>query len=121
MKTLNKTIITLTLAVPVLAFSLSSQAASASYIENALVDICEAAQTNKILKLKSTIKSYGLKYKTVASKVMCNGDDIVTFSQKNGAFDTAAKLQDSIPGTVITDIADEKETILINDNYANNL
>ena len=122
MTTIKTTFIALAIALPVLAFSLPSQSASMTYMETALVDICEAAQSNKVYKLKSTIKSYGLKDRTVALKVMCNGDDIITFSEKNGAIKTAAKLQKSIGDLAITDInIAEKETSAIEANsYANN-
>lgn len=36
---------------------------------------------------------------------MCNGDDIITFAQKNDAIKTAAKLQKSIGDVNITDLA----------------
>lgn len=105
MTTIKTTLIALATAVPALAFSLPSQAATMSYMETALVDVCKAAQSNKVFKLKSTIKSYRLQDKTVALKVMCNGDDIITFAEKHGANKTAAKLQESIGGVSITDVA----------------
>jgi len=36
---------------------------------------------------------------------MCNGDDIITFAEKNGATKTAAKLQKSTGEVNITDLA----------------
>jgi hypothetical protein len=105
MTTIKTTLIALATAVPALAFSLTSQATSMSYMDTALVEVCKAAQSNKVFKLDSTIKSYRLQNKTVALKVMCNGDDIITFSEKNGATKTAAKLQKSIGEVSITDVA----------------
>ena len=97
MTTFKTTLIALATAVPVLAFSIPSHAAASSAdVETALVEICEAAQSNKVHKLNSTLKSYGLQHKKVALKVVCNGDDIITFSEKHGAVQTAAKLQQSI-------------------------
>lgn len=105
MTTLKNTLIAITIAAPVLAFSLPSQSAPTHYVETALVDICKAAQSNKVHKLQSTVRSYGLQYKTVASKVMCNGDDIITFSEKNGATKTAARLQQSIESISAAELA----------------
>lgn len=105
MTTIKTTLIALATAVPVLAFSLPSQAETMSYMETALVDVCKAAQSNKVFKLKSTIKSYHLQNKTIALKVMCNGDDIITFAEKHGANKTAATLQKSIGDVSISDIA----------------
>jgi hypothetical protein len=104
MTTIKTTIIALTTAVSALAFSLSSQATT-PYIDTALVAICKAAESNKVFKLKSTMKSYHLQSKTVALKVMCNGDDIITFAEKNGATKTASQLQKSIGEVSVTDVA----------------
>jgi hypothetical protein len=95
MTTIKTTLIALATAVPALAFSFTSQATTLKYIDTALVEVCKAAKSNKVFKLKSAIKSYHLRDKTVALKVMCNGDDIITFAKKNGATKTAYKLQKS--------------------------
>jgi len=105
MTTIKTTLIALATAVPALAFSLPSQATTMSYMETALVDVCKAAQSNKVFKLKSAIKSHRLQKKTVALKVMCNGDDIITFAEKNGATKTANRLQKSIGEVNIIDVA----------------
>lgn len=105
MTTTKTTLIALATTIPALAFCLPSQATTTPFIDSALVKVCKAAQSNKILELKSTIKSYHLQEKTVALKVMCNGDDIIAFSEKNGATKTAAKLQKSIGDVSITDVA----------------
>ncbi len=105
MTTIKTTLIALATAVPALAFSLTSQATTISYVDTALVEVCKAAQSNKVFKLKSAIKSYRLQDKTVALKVMCNGVDIITFAEKNGATRTAAELQQSIGEVSITDVA----------------
>jgi len=99
------TLIALATAVPVLAFSLPSQAAMSPYMKTALVDVCKAAKSNKIYKLNSTTKAYHLKNKTVALKVMCNGDDIISFAESHGADKTAASLQKSIGDVNIIDTA----------------
>jgi len=105
MTTIKTTLIALATAVPALAFSLPSEAATPSFIDTALVKVCKAAQSNEVFKLKSAIKSYRLQEKTVALKVMCNGDDIIAFAEKNGATKTAAKLQKSIGDVKIIDVA----------------
>ena len=105
MTTIKTTLIALATTIPALAFSLTSQATSITYMDAALVEVCKAAKSNKVFKLKSAIKSYHLRDKTVALKVMCNGDDIITFAAKNGATKTAYKLQKSIGDTSYIDLA----------------
>ena len=105
MRTLKITLIALATAVPALTFSLPSQAAMSPYMKTALVDVCKAAMSNKIYRLSSTSKSYHLKDKTIALKVMCNGDDIISFAERHGADKTAAKLQKSIGNVSIIDTA----------------
>jgi hypothetical protein len=99
------TLIALATAVPVLAFALPSQASMTPYMKTALTDVCKAAMSNKIHKFNSTTKSYRLKDKTIALKVMCNGDDIISFAENHGADKTAAKLQKSIGNVSIIDTA----------------
>jgi len=105
MTTFKTTLIALATAVPALAFSLPSQAAMSPFMKTALVDVCKAAMSNKVHKLNETTKSYRLKDKTVALKVMCNGDDIISFAENHGANRTAAKLQKSIGNVSIIDTA----------------
>ncbi len=105
MKALKTTLIALATAVPALTFSLPSQAAMSSYMETALIDVCKAAMSNKVYRLNSTSKSYRLKDKTIALKVVCNGDDIISFAERHGADKTAAKLQKSIGNVSIIDTA----------------
>ena len=76
------------------------------YVEQSLIQICKVSTKNSIVKYNKVIKSYYLNNKTVASKVMCNGDDISDFARKHGSYKVAAKLERSINGAVkITDIA----------------
>jgi len=105
MTTFKKILLALAAALPVLAISLPSQAAIKPYMETALIDVCKAAKSDSILKLKSTTKSYRLQTKTVALKLMCNGEDVISFAQSNGAEKTVAKLQRSLGDVSITDVA----------------
>jgi len=106
MATLKTVIIALTSVIPVLAFSLPSQASPmSSYIETALIDVCKAAKSNKLYRFNSTVKSYRLKDRTIALKVVCNGADIISFAESYGADKTAAKLQKSIGSVSIIDTA----------------
>lgn len=76
------------------------------HIETALIDVCKSALTNNVTKYQKTANSYNLQNKIVAMKVMCNGEDIITFAQKYGANKTAARLESSISGNVnIIDVA----------------
>ena len=105
MTKLKTTLIALAVTAPALAFALPSQAAMSPYMKTALVDVCKAAMSNKTLKLTNTTKSYHLKDKTIALKVMCNGTDIISFAERHGADKTAAKLQRSIGNVSIIDTA----------------
>jgi hypothetical protein len=105
MTTFKKTLLAVAAALPVLAISLSSHAAMTPYVEKALIDVCKAAKSNSILKLNDATKSYRLKTKTVALKLMCNGEDVISFAENYGANKTAAKLQKSIGNVSITDVA----------------
>jgi len=105
MTNFKKALLVLSVSLPVLAISLPSQASMTPYMENALIDVCKAAKSNNTIKLNYTTKSYRLKTKTVALKVMCNGEDLISFAESNGAYKTAEKLQNSIGNVTITDLA----------------
>lgn len=76
------------------------------YVETALIDVCKSTLTNKVAKFRKVNKSYNLREKTIAMKVMCNGDDIITFAEKHNANKTAALLERSISGNIsIIDVA----------------
>jgi hypothetical protein len=105
MTTFKKTLLALAASLPVLALSLPSQAAMTPYMEKALIDVCKAAKSNNLIKLNDTTKSYRIKTETVALKLMCNGEDVISFAENNGADKTAAKLQKSIGNVQITDVA----------------
>jgi len=76
------------------------------YIETALIDVCKSTLTNKVANFRKVSKSYNLREKTIAMKVMCNGDDIITFAERHGANKTAARLERSISGNInIIDVA----------------
>jgi len=105
MTTFKKTLLALAASLSVLAMSLPSQAAMTPYLEKSLIEVCKAAKSNSVIKLNNTTKSYHLKTKTVALKLMCNGEDVISFAERNGAVKTAAKLQKSIGNVSITDVA----------------
>ncbi|OUR80937.1 hypothetical protein A9Q75_09770 [Colwellia psychrerythraea] len=105
MTTFKKTLLAIAASLPFLAISLPSQAAMTPYMEKALIDVCKAAKSNNLLKFNGTTKSYRLKTKTVALKLVCNGEDVISFAESYGADKTAAKLQKSIGNVQITDVA----------------
>ena len=108
MKTLTITLIAL--LTTTLTISSAAQAAPMSnHMENALIQVCKSALSNNIHKLQRTTKEFNLKHKTVALKVVCNGDDIITFAEKNGADKTAAKLERSIGHVNIQELAATKK------------
>jgi len=105
MTTLKTALIAITIAAPVAAYSLPSQAAMHPNIEEALIKVCKSVTTNNVYKYKKIAKSYHLKDKTVALKVVCNGQDIISFAESYGADKTAGKLQKSLGQTNIIDLA----------------
>jgi hypothetical protein len=105
MTKVKTTLLALTAALPLLGASMSSQAAMSPHMEGALIEVCKAAASNNLLSLNKTTKAYRLKNKTVALKLMCNGEDVISFAEQNGAEKTAAKLQRSIGNVDITDVA----------------
>jgi len=88
-----------------LTLTASQSFAMDPYVEFALIDTCKSTLSNNALKVKKTVKSYNLDMKTVALKVMCNGQDIIAFAESHGATKAADKLQRSIGGVSIIDVA----------------
>ena len=105
MTTFKKTLLAAAATLPLLALALPTHAAMDPYLEQSLINVCKAAKSNSPLKLHLTTKSYHLKTKTVALKLMCNGEDVISFAERYGADKTAAKLQKSIGKVGITDMA----------------
>lgn len=104
MTKVKTTLLALTV-LPLLTISMSSQAAMTSYMENALIDVCKAAISDNVHKLTKTTKGYRLKKKTVALKLMCNGEGVISFAESYGAKRTSAALQRSLGNVSITDVA----------------
>ena len=92
----------------------SAEPVMSSYMENALIDVCVAAKSNNTIRFNKTVDSYRLKTKTVALKVVCNGENIADFAANNGAFKTSDKLNDSLGGVSIEDVALNNEKIFVN-------
>ncbi len=65
--------------------SLPSQAAMSPYMESALIEVCKAAISNSPMQLSKTTKAHRLQTKTVALKLMCNGEDVISFAEHYGA------------------------------------
>jgi len=100
-----KTVVTALATFTLLTGATFSSLAMDKYVESSLVEVCKAAKSNKVLKFIKTTKSFHLKNKTIAMKVMCNGDDIIAFAEKHGAYKTAGKLKTSLGKVNITDVA----------------
>jgi len=105
MKTL-KLITTATITCSILSLASFSSHAMDKYVESALIDVCKSSLTNNVIKFNKTVRGYNLPTKKVALRVMCNGDDIITFAERYGANKTAARLERSISHNVnIIDVA----------------
>lgn len=59
------------------------------HTEASLVKICDALKSNSKHKLSRAIKKSGYTYKTIASGLVCNGEDAMTFALNNEASNTA--------------------------------
>ena len=94
------TLLTLTLGCA----SFDSAAAMGPYMKDALVNICKAVKTDKMLRYTSTVKYYRLNDKIIAENLMCNGDNVITFAEKHQAYKIAARLNRSLGQVEITDI-----------------
>jgi hypothetical protein len=81
-------------------------------MENALVNVCKDSVTKKLHKFKSTTKAHRLSSKTIALKVSCNKQDIVSYTQSQGAHKTAAHLNDAIGNVSISEVASIKKSTL---------
>lgn len=93
-----------------------------SYVEQGLVSICKSAAKDQPLKMNDEIRSLRLKTKVVALKVVCNGQDIISFAESYGAERTTAKLSNSIGRVQVTDLAklsDQKFDVTFTFNHAN--
>ncbi|MFD2164904.1 DUF3718 domain-containing protein [Thalassotalea euphylliae] len=90
---------------------LSMSAASTSalaldrQVEAALVKVCKSTLSDKPIRMKHAMEDYNLEAREVALNVMCNGEDIISFAANNGANKTASRLQSSIGGVDIIDVA----------------
>ncbi|QBG35737.1 DUF3718 domain-containing protein [Litorilituus sediminis] len=105
MKTVKAAVLGITTTLSLLAISLPSQAAMSEHMEHALISVCKAAKSNKVHHFNKTTKAFRLKKKAVALKVVCNGEDIISFAESHSADKTAAHLQQSISEVQITDLA----------------
>ncbi|WP_286265117.1 DUF3718 domain-containing protein [Thalassotalea atypica] len=74
-------------------------------VENALIKVCKSTLSDKPIRLKNAMDDYNLKMRNVALNVMCNGDDIVAFAEKNGSHKIADRLHNSVGKVKITDVA----------------
>lgn len=74
------------------AAAFNASALDNKYIENALVNVCKASITNSTMKFNDTMKEYRLKGKTVADKLVCNGENVIDFAEKYGSYKVADRL-----------------------------
>ena len=103
----RRTMKTLTLAAAFVAGSLSlnANAGMDPYLHDALVHVCKTAQSDDLGDMRRAIKGYHLKEKTVAMKVVCNGENIINFAESAGAYKTAGHLQERLGESEIVDLA----------------
>ncbi|MCO4797869.1 MAG: DUF3718 domain-containing protein [Colwelliaceae bacterium] len=101
-----KSIITAVITFSVLTSATFTSSAMDRLIEQSLIKVCKASTYNSVNRYNRIVKSFHLTDRTVATKVMCNGDPISDFARKHGSYKIARKLEKSMRGAVsITDIA----------------
>ncbi|WP_440874587.1 DUF3718 domain-containing protein [Thalassotalea sp. PLHSN55] len=105
MKTVKATTLAVITSALCLAGTSFTSSAMDEYVESALINVCKSAMSNSVIRYNKTIKGYRLKNKTVALKVMCNGDDIITFAEKHNADKTAARMSKALGQVQISDLA----------------
>lgn len=89
MKRLSTLLLT---ATAVFAFNMPVANAMDKSTELKLVQLCEAAKSNSLIRLQTKLKKYRLTYKDIAQGLVCNGHDVVTFSKLHDATDTASMI-----------------------------
>ncbi len=104
MKKLIRIAASMTTSAVLLAVSSNSYALDRQ-VEVALVKVCKSAISDKPIRLKNAMDDYHLKARDVALNVMCNGKDIISFAESYGANKTAGRLERSVGGVRITDVA----------------
>lgn len=77
--------LTLTAAALGMALALPAQAAMTSAMEQSLIATCKASLSNSRLTFNNTMKVYRVNPYRVLDKLVCNGDDVATFAEVNGA------------------------------------
>lgn len=101
-----KSLVATTMTCSLLTLASFNASAMDKEVEAALIDVCKSTLTNNVIKYKKVADTYHLKDRAIASKVMCNGENIIDFAAEHGAEKTAARLERSIKGRVdIIDIA----------------
>lgn len=85
----RKAVIIGALAVSGLLASTGASAAKMPVsLEKDLVKVCEAIRDNNRLRLHQAVKDSGLSFRTLADKLVCNGQDMLEFAATHGADDT---------------------------------
>lgn len=86
----------------------SSAMAMDDYLEQTLVSFCESTMNNDRLQLDRDIRKHHFDHKTVATKVMCNGETIMTFARQHNAERTFAAFHSRLPANwrPVTEIKD---------------
>jgi len=105
MNTIKKLLLGITTSLSLMAISTPSYADMSPHMKQALVSICKAAKSNSVQQFHKATRAYRIQNKTVAAKVVCNGEDIISFAQIHGAHKTALNLEKSIADISATEIA----------------
>ncbi|NTS77983.1 DUF3718 domain-containing protein [Catenovulum sp. SM1970] len=73
--------------------------------EQKIRNICKAAKSDKVYKLRKASRNANLSYKEVAYNVVCNGNDIIDFAAQHQSYKTASFLAEQTGDVVIQDLA----------------
>jgi len=93
MKTLKALAATIALSSMALAGSAMADTKNIKAADNSVsTEICVAAAKGKLMKFNQTVSESRLSMQRIADVVSCNGVDIATFAQEQGANKIAKKL-----------------------------
>ncbi|NTS77981.1 DUF3718 domain-containing protein [Catenovulum sp. SM1970] len=76
--------------------------------EQKIVNICKAAKSDKVFKLRKATRNANLTVAEVANQVVCNGSDIIDYAAQHESYKTANYLAEEIGQVAIHDLAMNK-------------
>ncbi len=89
-------------------FIVSNASAVSKYNETRLIKVCEAIQSGSKLKVSKRVRDLGISYRELNEKLVCNGEDPISFAIRHGA----AKNAEFIAKRAGTELSDSQLDLL---------